>query len=82
MQVNPSSSEILVVAPPAQRTHEGGIAGGSSSNAGNVCFFAKKEAPLPQPNAAASARHIHPRIRQLLEEFSKLVRPPTAAPQP
>jgi hypothetical protein len=44
--------------------------------------LAKKEVAVPQPKAATGARTIHPRIRQLLEEFPELVRPLTAAPQP
>jgi Reverse transcriptase (RNA-dependent DNA polymerase) len=47
-----------------------------------VCFSAKKEVPVPQPKAAAGASPIHPRIKQLLEEFPGLVRLPAAAPQP
>jgi hypothetical protein len=81
MQVNPSSSEVLVPSP-SQRSQEGGTDGGDGRNAANVCFLAKKEAPVPQPKAAAGARPIHPRIEQLLEEFPGLVGAAVAAPQP
>jgi Reverse transcriptase (RNA-dependent DNA polymerase) len=81
MQVNPSSSEILV--PTPQRSQGGGTDGGGGKSAARVCFSAKKEAPVPQPKAAAGARPIHPRIQQLPEEFPGLVRPAAAAaPQP
>jgi hypothetical protein len=80
-QVNPSSSEILVPTP-SQHSQGGGTDGGGGKSAAHVCFLAKKEATVPQPKVAAGARPIHPRIKQLLEEFPGLVRPQVAAPQP
>jgi hypothetical protein len=68
--------------PPTQRTQEGGTASSGGSNVAHVYFSAKKEAPRPQSKAAAGARHIHPRIPELLEEFPELVRLSTSAPQP
>jgi hypothetical protein len=81
MQVNSSSSEVLVPSP-FQHNQEGSTTGGGSRNATHVCFSAKKEVPKPQPKATSGACPIHPRISQLLEEFPDLVWPPTAAPQP
>jgi predicted aspartyl protease len=81
MQVDPSSSEILVPTP-SQRSQGGGTDSSGGKSAAHVCFSAKKEAPVPQPKVAAGACPIHPRIKQLLEEFPGLVRPAAAAPQP
>jgi hypothetical protein len=64
MQVNPSSS-IVLVPSPSQRSHEGGTDGDGGRSAAHVCFSAKKE--VPQPIAAAGARPIHPRIKHLVE---------------
>jgi hypothetical protein len=50
MQVDPSSSDILV-ASSAQRTQEDSTAGGGGSNAAHACFSAKKEVLSAQPKA-------------------------------
>jgi hypothetical protein len=54
MQVNPSSSDVLVPSP-SQRSQEGSTDSGSGRNAVHVCFSAKKEVSVPQPKAATSA---------------------------
>jgi hypothetical protein len=79
MQVNPSSSEVLL---PALSQCNQEVSTNGGRNAAHVCFLAKKEVPEPQPKAAAGACPIHPRISQLMEEFPDLVRPPTVASQP
>jgi hypothetical protein len=81
MQVNPSSPGILIA--PSQGFQEGSTAGGEDSISSHVCYSAQKEAQEPQLIAASGARPVHPRIMKMLqEEFSQLLRPSSAAPQP
>jgi hypothetical protein len=79
MQVNPASSEVLVPSPFSAlsgRRHR------QRRRRLFFVFFGKERGACVSAEATASARPIHPRIKQLLEEFPSLVRLPAVAPQP